>query len=151
MKRILSVLAVFGLALAMVGCATPQEETTTYVAESNGVTMELTYYHTGDNVTKQTANNKIPYTSIGVTNAEDAKAILDPVAVQYQNVAGIKHSVEYTDTEVIETLEIDYATLDYDKAKTIPGITMDENAKNGVSLEKSEKLLLSQGYTKVTE
>lgn len=151
MKKIFSLLAVFGLALAMVGCAGAQEETTTYVAEANGVTMELTYYHTGDTVTKQTANNKIPYTSMGVTDAEGAKAILDPIAIQYQNVAGITHNIEYTDTEVIETLEIDYATLDYDKAKTIPGITMDENAKNGVSLEKSEQLLLSQGYVKVTE
>jgi len=149
MKKFLRVFMMLLVLLPFTACGNNAEEmATTYVATQNNMEMELTYYHIGDLVTKQTANNLIPYASINVTNEEEAKEIIEPIAEQYKNVVGIIHAIEYTDTEIIETLEVDYTILDFDAAKNIQGIMLDGEVGKGVSLRQSETLLFEAGFTK---
>ena len=56
--------------------------------------------------------------------------------------------MKFSDTEMVETLTIDYENLDFEAIKNVDGIMVDGNAKNGVSLKASQKLLESQGFSK---
>lgn len=56
--------------------------------------------------------------------------------------------MKFSDTEMVETLTIDYENLDFEAIKNVDGIMVDGNAKNGVSLKVSQKLLESQGFSK---
>lgn len=51
----------------------------------------------------------------------------------------------------MEEITVDYDKLDYNKAKTVPGIDVSGDTKKGVSLKASEKLLEANGYTKITK
>lgn len=56
--------------------------------------------------------------------------------------------MKFSDTEMVETLTIDYENLDFEAIKNVDGIMVDGNAKNGVSLKARQKLLESQGFSK---
>lgn len=121
----------------------------TYEGNFDGMEMSLTYYAKGDKVYKQTAENVIPYSAIGVTTKEEAQAILDPVSQEYQGIAGLTESLEYGDDAVVETLSIDFETVDIDAVKDLEGMFFDEDSKNGISLKKSGEALEASGFTKV--
>ncbi len=124
-------------------------EMTTYVGEANGVYSEFTFYHEGDKVLKQTARNVMDYAKMGFPNAEALKKEISPSAEKYQGIKGITQRIEYGDTEAVEYLDVDYTELDFDSAKSIPGMVINGDAKNGgVSLEKSVALFEEKGYTK---
>ena len=109
--------------------------------------MELVFNYEGDEVKKQTANNIMPYSSVGVSTTEEAKQLLDPIAKQYQAIKGIDYSLDYGEDAATESLTIDYSNLDYDAAKQLPGVTFEGDTSNGISMERTEKMLLDQGYT----
>ncbi|MBO0486220.1 DUF1307 domain-containing protein [Vagococcus fluvialis] len=69
----------------------------------------------------------------------------------YNDIEGIEHSIKYEEKEAIEEITVDYDKLDYNKAKTVPGIDVSGDTKKGVSLKASEKLLEANGYTKITK
>jgi uncharacterized lipoprotein YehR (DUF1307 family) len=114
--------------------------------DQNGVSMELVFTYEGDKVKTQTANNVMPYSAIGVTTKEEAQTVLDPIAEQYQQVKGLDYSLDYTDSEATESLTINYDELDYDSAKQLPGVSFEGNTENGISMERTEEMLLDQGY-----
>ena len=140
MKKILSILAAI-LLIFVPGCST-KEQSTTYVLEKNGVKIELTYYHDGDKVLRQTANNTMNYKEMGATK-EKLKEALEPMAKQYQGVEGLEEKIDFQDDKAVETLSIDYKK----ELKNIPGILIDSTTSD-ISLKKSEENLLSQGFTK---
>ena len=144
MKKILSILAAI-LLIFVAGCST-KEQSTTYVLEKNGVKIELTYYHDGDKVLRQTANNTMNYKEMGATK-EKLKEALEPMAKQYQGVEGLEEKIDFQDDRAVETLSIDYKKADKNKLKNIPGILIDSTTSD-ISLKKSEENLLSQGFTK---
>lgn len=123
-----------------------KEETKTFTMDQNGVSMELVFTYEGDKVKTQTANNVMPYSAIGVTTKEEAQTVLDPIAEQYQQVKGLDYSLDYTDSEATESLTINYDELDYDSAKQLPGVSFEGNTENGISMERTEEMLLDQGY-----
>ena len=144
MKKILSILAAI-LLIFVPGCST-KEQSTTYVLEKNGVKIELTYYHDGDKVLRQTANNTMNYKEMGATK-EKLKEALEPMAKQYQGVEGLEEKIDFQDDKAVETLTIDYTKADKSKLNNIQGITIDGDSKD-ISMKKSEEHLLSQGFTK---
>ncbi len=150
MKKILNVLLALSLIFTLVACG-GSVQTKTFVASKNGVDLEVTYTFSGDRVLKQTANNKIPYSALGVTTKEEAKAILDPISQQYQGIEGLEEKLDYGETQAIETLTIDYEKVDFEKLTTgeIPGVMIDEAAAKAkkISMKESEKLLLESGFT----
>ncbi|MDV7751551.1 YehR family lipoprotein [Enterococcus casseliflavus] len=131
----------------MASCSSgAKEETKTFTMDQNGVSMELVFTYEGDKVKTQTANNVMPYSAIGVTTKEEAQTVLDPIAEQYQQVKGLDYSLDYTDSEATESLTINYDELDYDSAKQLPGVSFEGNTENGISMERTEEMLLDQGY-----
>ena len=153
MKKILSVIFLVTMSLVIfVGCGSKNEEAkeaqTTYFMESQGLTVEMTYYHTGDKVTKQTSVNTFPYESIGIESKEEAEEKLASTVEQYQGVKGLEHSIDYQDTQVVEVLTIDYKEVDLDEISKIPGMQDSGKAGGTISLEQISKQLEKQGYKK---
>lgn len=147
-KALLGFFALVGV-LFLASCgngAGSQEESKTFTMDQNGVSMELVFNYSGDKVTSQTANNVMPYEAIGVSTKEEAQEVLDPIAKQYQQVQGLDYSLEYSDSEATESLTINYDELDYDSAKQLPGVSFEGNTDNGISMERTEEMLLDQGY-----
>ena len=142
----LFVLAMVTVVLAACG----SEETRTFEMEDTGLTSTLTYTYSGDEVTSQTAENVMNYEELGLEKA-DAEEILNPVAEQYEGLEGIEYSIEYGDEEAVESIEINYEELDYEKAQGVEGIQLEGNPEDGVSMEKSAEMVEEQGYTEVEE
>ena len=147
-KTVVGFIALLGIFfLASCGANGASQKTKTFTNEQNGVQMELVLNYEGDEVKKQTANNIMPYSSVGVSTKEEAKQLLDPIAKQYQAIKGIDYSLDYGEDAATESLTIDYSNLDYDAAKQLPGVTFEGDTSNGISMERTEKMLLDQGYT----
>lgn len=68
----------------------------------------------------------------------------------FQNVEGMIHSIEYDDLQAVESMTIDYEAIDFDALANLPGMSVDESAKeNGVSMEKSVEMLEEAGYVEI--
>lgn len=145
MKKILSILTVLFLVF-LAGCSSSKEGTKTFVSEQNGVKMKLTYYYSGDKVTKQTANNTMEYSKMGVTK-EQLQELVEPISKQYQGIKGLTQSIDFQDDKAVETLTIDYTQADLKDLKGISGVEMGSNDANSISLKMSEEALLKEGFT----
>lgn len=149
LKKGAMTLFVMIMAVMLVACGV-KVETKTYKLYKNGVDIKITYTYRGDKVIKQTAENIVPYTSLGVTSKEEAEKILKDLSDKFQGVEGLKEELEYKDDKVVETLEIDYTKASIDEIKELPGVTMGEgDVSKGVSLKRSAKELESQGFKEV--
>lgn len=147
MKKIWKLLLVVGVVLFIGGCS--KETTTSFESDVEpGIHSELTYFHKGDKVTKQTAHNTVTYKDADVEDPKLLEEFYAPTIEQYKGIKGIEHEVKFSDTKMVETLTIDYENLDFEAIKNVDGIMVDGNAKNGVSLKASQKLLESQGFSK---
>ena len=144
MKKIISIISAI-LLIFVAGCSA-KEQSSTYVLEKNGVKIELTYYHDGDKVLRQTANNTMNYKEMGATK-DQVKQALEPMAKQYQGVDGLEEKIDFQDDKAVETLTIDYTKVDLKKLKDLPGMDIDTDVES-VSLKDTEESLLSQGFTK---
>lgn len=117
--------------------------------------VRLTYYHKkgSDRVTKQLTKNTITYAALKVDDAEAAKEKFSADAEKYQGITGVKESIEYKDTYMIEKVSVNYDKVNLNElAEKLPEIDIDTpSGKKAtyVSLKQSEKLLKKQGYTKV--
>nr|WP_221630456.1 YehR family lipoprotein [Listeria farberi] len=148
LKKGTAVLFVMIMAVMLVACG-DKEETKTYTISQNGVDSKLTYTYKGDKVTKQTAENTMLYTSLGVTSKEDAEKVLKATSEKFQGIEGLKESIEYKDDKAIETLEVDYTKISSEDIKKIPGMASSGDASKGISMKESEKMLKSQGFKEV--
>lgn len=112
----------------------------------NGVTIGITYVADGDKVIEQTANNRLPYESIGVSNAEQAEEALAEIVASFQGIEGVTHSMDYQDDHVTESLTIDYETANLEEVSELSGSTFEGDVSEGISLTRSVEMLLQQGF-----
>ncbi len=146
-KKGIGFLLILSMVLILAACGSKDAEKRVFEAETMGITTTITYYHEDDKVVKQTAENVVPYANLGISSEEEAKEIFDPEAEKFQGIDGIKQKITYSDSEAVETLEVDYENLDFDKASELPGMMFDGDAKeNGVSMGKSADMLLEQRF-----
>lgn len=122
------------------------ENVVTLELEQNGVTMKLTYKADGDKVFEQTADNEMPYASLGVTTAEEAEEVLAPVVLAYQETEGVTHSMDYQEDRAFESLTINYDEADINEVSALTGSTFEGDLSEGISLKRSVDLLLEQGF-----
>lgn len=122
------------------------ENIVTLELEQNGVLLSLTYTADGDKVIEQTANNVMPYESLGVATQEEAEEILAGAVEGYQNAQGIEHEMDYQDDKVIETLTINYEEADMTEVGELDGTIVDGDTSQGISLTQSIDMLLQQGF-----
>lgn len=150
-KKITGWLLLSALVLFISGCRTAPE-TRTFMKETEGTRTEMIYTFVGDKVTEQSTLNTLDYaTALGVTTKEEAQAIIEPIAAQYQGIKGLTEEIEYGETSLIETVHIDYQVVDMKILETIPGMTFSGDTSKGISMKQSEKILIEQGFTEITE
>lgn len=127
-----------------------KETATTLTNNVNGVDMTYTYFADGDDVVRQTTKNVMPYSVLGVTTADEAKQILDPLIEEFQGVTGLEHEMAYGENEVTETLTVDYEKADLSEISELTGSAFSGDTAEGtkVSLKKSIEMLEAQGFTK---
>lgn len=142
-------------ALSLTACSSAEPSTTVLKMEQPGVESTLTYYAEGDKVTRQTTTNVVNYAEAGIPDKETAKKMLDQGLEKFQGHEGLTDTVEYKDTEAIETVEVDYSKADYaELAKA--GIVMGDETGGEVkvdvvSLEKSLESMKKLGYVQQGE
>ncbi|GAB2535526.1 YehR family lipoprotein [Gracilibacillus alcaliphilus] len=127
------------------------ENVVTLQIDQNGVYSKLTYYADGDKVTKQTAENEIPYTALQVSNKEEAEAALQEMVAAYAEAEGIEHSIEYHDDHATESLTVDYDQADPEEMAQLTGSIVDGDTSQGISLQRSVEMLEQSGYEVVSE
>lgn len=149
MKKRIGILFVLSMLVILGACGSTEVKERVFEAELGGVKSTLTYYYRGDVVVKQSTVNIVPYETIGATTKEGAKEIFDPVVEEFQGIEGVVEEVDYGDAEFTENLEIDYEKLDMDKLSDLPGTLISGDVENGISMEQSVELLLSQGYKEI--
>lgn len=149
--KIAAVFVLAVLAFALTACSGGAKTETTFTMTRQGVEMTLVYYATGDEVTRQTTRNVMPYEALDVADADEARALIEPLTTGFQDVKGLTYSVEYTDTEAIETLDVDYSVADIAEIAELTGSSFsgDTSGNAKLSLEQSRQMLLNQGFTEV--
>ena len=172
MKKILSIISMV-LLIFLVGCSSKDNSTTNnsqntsnvtesnknkedstknvevskFYTEANGVKLEVTYYHKGDEVLKQTAYNIMNYKQMGVTKAEFIE-YAKPIMEKYKGIEGLEQKLDFQDDAAYETITVDYTKVDKNKLIGLPGTSVDTTTSD-VSFKKAENYLLDQGYVKV--
>lgn len=155
MKKNLASFFLVTLLFALVGCAggttATATETATFEKEESGTTIRLVYTYQGDKILSQTSEVTYPYSMFGVTTKEEAETLvgstLDTSA--YEGVTGLTHSIEYTDTDVVEKSTFDFENINVDEVNALPGMTLEYDPTTGASMKTTEEALISAGYTKV--
>jgi uncharacterized lipoprotein YehR (DUF1307 family) len=107
-RRMTAALGAMLLMAALVGCDNNKEEVKTFNNRINGVDLTYTYHYKDDVVTRQDADNTIPYKSLGVSNEAQARKIIDPISAAYRSIKGVTHSVDYQENVAQEHLSIDF-------------------------------------------
>ncbi|MGX7111970.1 YehR family lipoprotein [Gemella cuniculi] len=144
MKKMITILSAF-LLIFLAGCSS-KEESKTFVKTQRGVKMELTYYYKGDKVTKQTANNMMSYSELGVKR-EQLEKILEPTIKRYQGIQGLEETVDFQEDKAVEKLTVDYTKAKISELKDVPGITIFGSDGDAISFKKSKEILKSDGFT----
>lgn len=120
--------------------------TTMVLEQPTGLKIELSYYGKGDMAFKQTTNNVIPYKALPGGTKEVAEKTLGPIAEKYKGLKGVTHKIEYGNDQATEMLEINFKEIDMEQIKGVPGLMLDGDPKNGVSVSKSVELLKQTGF-----
>lgn len=138
-------------ALTLTACSGGAPSETTLELNQPGSETSMTYYAEGDTVTKQTTKNVLSYEESGLVDKETAKEAVEPLAEQYRGVTGIEHNIEYGDTELTETLTVDYTKADISEVSKLAGTSFTGDADNAkkISLKQSVEALKAAGFTEV--
>lgn len=148
-KKIFALFATLFLGLSLAACSSADaSQTKTFVKEGNGVVSTLTYYYSGDEVSKQSFENVLDLDKLksAKIDAEKIKSQIKELSKQYQGVKGIEYNLDVTGNKVTEKATVDYKNLDFAKAKQIKGIVLSGEGKK-ISMKSSEAAILKAGYT----
>lgn len=126
------------------------EQTATYKGKQNGLEMTVTYYAKGDKVYKQTTETIIPYSSVGASSEEEARALLDSAVKDAQNlnIKGYEDQIEFGEDAATEYVVLNFEEISPEDLNKIPGY-LSGDASQGVSLQRSAQYLEGIGFTKV--
>ena len=148
LKKVLLAFAMLFVVVLSTACSSNDATSTkTFVLDKNGLktTVVYTYIEKEDKVIKQVTTNEGLYANLN-RSKEDTQKILDSIAEKYQGIDGIKQSIDYQEDKFIETIEVDYENLDYEKSKVVMGTNFQDPKKVKISLKKSEETLIKAGY-----
>jgi len=126
-KRIVLTFAMLFFVVLATACSNSRETATkTFTLEDSGLktTQVFTYIEKEDKVIE----------------------MIEPIAKKFEGIKGLKYSIDYKDDSFVETIEIDYENLDYEKAKVALDEEFQDPSKGIVSMKVTEKALLEDGY-----
>lgn len=131
----------------LAACGKGETLSKTFEREVNGTTSSLTYKYQNDIVLEQTSRSVTKFGEMGLTKEEVEEKVL-PEVKKMENIKGLTYDLEIKDTEMIESIKLDYSEADISELRGLPGMTFDSNQDvKKISMKKSEELLKSQGYT----
>lgn len=139
----------FLTAIVLFTACSPKSEKATFEKNDDFMAVEMVFTYEGDKVTHQKTTNVMPYSSLGVTTADEAKEILDPIAVEYQGYDGLTETIDYQKEQLIEVIKVDYKVADIEAIRAIPGMDYEGDTTNGISFKRSKKMIEDQGFTEV--
>lgn len=149
-KRIVLTFAMLFFAVLATACSNNRETATkTYALEDSSLktTQVFTYIEKEDKIIKQVTISEGTYAEFqpGKTK-EEIIEMIEPITKKFEGIKGIKYSIDYKDESFVETIEIDYENLDYEKAKVALDEEFQDPSKGIVSMKITEKALLEDGY-----
>lgn len=155
MKKLFAILTILLMAFTISSCGSNSQH-----GDNHSVTLKNTedhknitikFEHKGDDITKLSQKEIIPFESLGVDNANDAQALLDSKVDQIPSIEGYENKIKVTENNVVETIKIDFDKIDSDKINEIPGLNFIGDPSKNISLEKSIKELKKSGFKEVDE
>lgn len=149
MKKIISTVFVLIFSIVLVACGSGDMQTTSFHTENEGTKTELEYVYNDktDRVATQKIRSELTYEYIELEDKNDAKATLEPTLDEYNDIEGVTYELEFKDDRVIETTDIDFDTLDFDRAQDIPGFALDGDPSDGISMKATTKALKAAGFS----
>lgn len=114
--------------------------------------VTTTYTVKGDMIVRQVTENKFVYSKMGLTDKtqiEAFKAGVIPYSKAFQNIKGVKESLEFKDDCLIEHLDIDFTKADLTELKEKRVLELSGDLSKGVSMKLTEAMVKSQGFEEV--
>lgn len=155
MKKLFAILTILLMAFTISSCGSNSQ-----YGDNHSVTLKNTedhknitikFEHKGDDITKLSQKEIIPFKSLGVDNANDAQALLDSKVDKIPSIEGYENKIKVTENNVVETIKIDFDKIDADKINEISGLNFIGDPSKNISLEKSIKELKKSGFKEVDE
>lgn len=164
MKKSMSVLVLFVCLLSLVACSNKSVEevvngdtsngssveTTNYTMEFSGISTTVALKHNGEKMLTETIETVQPYEALGVTNKEEAKAMVaqQEEMQSYDGIKGLTHSVEYKDDELIQKVEINFEKADLSELTNMVGFNLPSDVTDSVNFSDMEQVLLNSKFEK---
>ena len=151
MKRISRLILTFAMLFIVVlttACESNKPITKTFVLKQEMVTITetITYIKSEDKIIKVT---KVTDAKM-ILKSEEAKKkvvnILNLSLANHQGINGLTATLDIQEDKYVQTVELDYENLDYEKAKQqIPGFE-EVYGSNDLSMKNREAELIKQGF-----
>ncbi len=100
-------------------------------------------------MTEQSTKNELPYEVMGVSNAEEAEALLADTVAGFEGIEGLTYEMDYQDDVAVEQLTVDYEKADMDEISNLMGSSFEGDVSEGISLKNSVEMLKEQGFEEV--
>ena len=155
MKKFFAILMTLLVAFAICSCGNNDKYSDNKAvvlkntSDNKNITMK--FEHKGDNITKLSQKEIISFDSLGVNNAMDAQALLDPKIAMIPTIDGYENKIIVKDDHVEETIDIDFQNIAPDKINEIPGLNFVGDTNEKISLEETIKELKKSGFKEVNE
>lgn len=148
MKKLTGILSILILALLLTACD-ESEVTRSFEFKNENTSIIATYKSKGDKVIEQNVEFIAIYADFGINSKEEAEEFFSTINQKHENAEGITEKHEYTDTEVITNLTIDFEKVDLDEVKDLPGMRSDGDTASGISMKDAAKQLAKEGFIEV--
>ena len=132
--------------LALVACQSAEETTTTLVFDEGGFYNEIIIIAEGDNVIEQASKTETTYEVLGVSTKEEAEEMLAEFMVGYDTTEGVTQEIDYQDDRIVETVTVDYETVDINEMSELAGSFVEGDPSQGVSLKMTVEMMEEMGY-----
>lgn len=131
--------------LVLAACGS--EEKTVFEMKEEGFVSEITYVSKGDKVKKQLTKTTMDYEYLGLSSKDEAKEFVELQDNMLEDVKGVKHKINYKDDHLVEDIEINMETIDFEVLNDLTGGEVGDDV-DFISLKESTKLIEQQGFTK---
>lgn len=142
------------LGLALTGCAggdsAPGKTTETTLSKTDGgAETTVTYIAEGDSLKQQITKNVVNYELSQIPDRAAAEEQVGGLVEKFQGIPGVEHSIEFGDTELVETVTLTYADLDVEKLALATGADPGDDPEGAkkVSLKEAVATLTGAGFT----
>lgn len=151
MRKMTGLLSIVILAFALAACGSSVDKRT-FELKEEGMDSTIVYTHNGDKIISQTSKDVIHIKDLEDVGVEldEVKTLFNMISEEFQDIDGVTHKMEYTDSEAIQHLTVDFEKIDLAEADFIPGLSFDESDElDKSSMEKHADNLEEQGYTEI--